>query len=73
MNDNRMTERTMCGCADEVFDTWVGAHRCPSMPRRVWFGPVMVGRIDQTPFAHDGECGWAVGRWGLFVAWTGWR
>ena len=61
---------TMCG--HNVFGSWVGGHRCPLMPRRVWFGPVMVGRIDRTPFAHDGECGWAIGVAGLFVAWTGW-
>lgn len=64
---------SMCGCSDGVFDTWVGTHRCPDMPRRFWVGPIMVGRIDRTPFAHYGECGWAVGGAGLFAAWTGWR
>jgi len=60
-------------CDHDVFDTRSGTHRCPLMPRRIWFGPIMIGRIDQTPFAHDGECGWAVGVAGVFVAWTGWR
>lgn len=64
---------SMCGHADDKFDTWVGAHHCPAMPRRVWFGPVIAGRIDGTPFAHYGECGWTVAIAGLFVAWAGWR
>jgi len=60
-------------CDHDVFDSWIGTHRCQAMPWRMWLGPVMVGRIDGTPFAHDGECGWAVGAAGLFAAWTGWR
>jgi hypothetical protein len=63
---------SMCGCTDEVFDSWVGTHRCPDMPRRIWLDPIMVGRIDGTPFAHYGECGWTIGVAGLFVAWMGW-
>ena len=60
-------------CDHAVFDTQVGTHRCQIMPRRMWLGPIMVGRISGPVFAHYGECGWAVGGAGLFVAWTGWR
>jgi hypothetical protein len=61
---------SMCGHA--LDSSWIGGHHCPDMPWRVWLGPIMIGRIDRTPFAHYGECGWTIGVAGLFVSWTGW-